>query len=1218
MENSTAQPSQVTKTVKRVKRIEKAMLAPTAVEKKEAKIEEDDAEDRNEITEYKHKAVSVTKKLNDLQIEKKSHHEQILHRPDTYIGGTETIISTDPVWTVVEHTVSNAPKTQKQSSGEGSEASDNDEMVDDGEDAYATPRKIEGIGKRYVGVNSGLLQIFVEVVSNAIDNVWRSLEAGITPKFIKIDVSPTQCSVWNDGRNISCSEHEKERIPIPELIFGNLLTSSNYNDAEQRKTSGRNGYGVKLTNIFSKQFKVTIYNKDEKVMYTQEWTNNMRNKKAPERKNKGFPTTIETGKNGFTKVEWTPDFRGYFNCDCFSADMLNVIKKCVYDAAMTVSLNKVQVIFNGQPINITKLTDYVNLYFPEAPKNVISLQTDNCYVVLAPAKEWTAVSFVNGIFTKNHGVHVDAWAEALFRPVIEKLNSTKGRNIDMRELKKHFFMFVFADLVNPRFDEQSKTRLVAPSVSVDVKPATIAKLLKWDFVSNIEESLKLKEMLNFQKTTERKRGSTRVENLEDANFAGKNKKDCVLIISEGLSARTYVVGGMKYGFGQFKGRDTIGVLPIKGKFLNVKNASAATLCKNKELIGITKALGVTYGLDYTLDENFAKLRYKKLVVAADADCDGQHITGLLYNLFHTLYPTLLQRKGFFAFMRIPIIKINQGPKKDPLMFYFQELARDYIKTNKVPSNKIRYFKGLGTSETKDVKQDFGKRIVHMVHDTNADTMIENVFGGEESDFRKSWLQAHKPREVFPQVNLGEIEELNASDFLNFEMINYSIDHCRRSIPSLIDGLKESGRKVLFTAFKRGLKYGGVDGTNMKVAQFANAVAEKTKYHHGENNLIETIVKMAQRFVGSNNLPLFFNAGQFGSRIDNGKDAADGRYIYTRLDMCTSYIFREEDEAFLTMREDDGEVVEPEVFVPIVPMIVINGIQGGIGTGWSSTIPPHNILDVVAWIKAWLNEVTLPTLIPFYRGFKGSVRVEGSKVITTGIIEESKKRWYIKEIPIGRRMVSINKYQSILSQKQEAGDIKAIDNQSSDVAPSFSFLVDKENWTPTVDNMSLTDVTYTSNMVLFDVEGKLKKYTNIADIMLAWCEYRFKQYNIRKAGMMAKLEHDTKVLYNKIRFVEAVMTNAIVLKEKEEETLITELQKFKYDAMPNYDYLLNISIRQMTSKSVAEFKTKYASLLEQHRALANTTVAQMWTKELDELVVAYKKWAALQEVQTTYE
>ena len=245
--------------------------------------------------------------------------------------------------------------------------------------------------------------------------------------------------------------------------------------------------------------------------------------------------------------------------------------------------------------------------------------------------------------------------------------------------------------------------------------------------------------------------------------------------------------------------------------------------------------------------------------------DGTHICGLLYNFFQTLFPSLLANNDFFYFMRVPIIKIDQGPKKAPLSFFYQEEANAYINQHKVPKSKIKYYKGLGTANSKDVKEDFARRLVSLTLDDKTNSLMDHIFHKDHTGFRKDWLCKYTPVESYPIVKDYDLETLAVPQFINQELIQFSIDDCRRSIPHLLDGFKESHRKVMYAAFKRNLRY---NGPSLKVAQFAGYTAEHSGYHHGENNLLDTITKLAQRFVGSNNIPLLFNDGAFGTRLLN--------------------------------------------------------------------------------------------------------------------------------------------------------------------------------------------------------------------------------------------------------------------------------------------------------------------------------------------------------------
>ena len=922
-------------------------ILKTLSKEKDTKDSKNSKEDKTFIDEKGVSPQSQEKRTKELNYKKLQLREQILLRPDTYIGSTKRVKSDENMW--VLH---------------------NDKFV-----------------QKQVTFTEGFIRLFVEIVSNAIDNVWRSVEFGIPCKYIKIDINREKgvFKVWNDGKTIPLEKHKDENMYIPEMIFGHFLTSSNYDDTEERKTSGRNGIGGTCANLFSNLFEIECFHPDSGV-YKQTWKNNMTSVSSPviSTVKSQYPKTVENGKNGYTMVSYMPEL-SRFDMDKIDEETIEVLEKYIIDTAMIVSKYSVKVFYNDKEIVMKGYKDYIKYYFEELPEELIILAEPDNICVICPFQEYTPISFVNGIFTKDGGVHVDAWCEQLFRPLVNKLNEKfeKKKKFDMRDIKKHFFVFVNCFIDKPRFDNQNKTKLNSPTPSVEVKPAVINKLMKWDFMESLKDTIKTKEIQNLKGETERKRNTVKVEGLDDANFAGKPGKsqDCILITCEGLSAKTYVVKGMKYGIFDRKGHDYIGVLPVRGKFVNVRNASVSTIIKNKEVKSLIQSLGLQHGVDYTKEENKKKLRYGKFVVIADSDCDGIHITGLLYNFFDVLFPTLLKNNDFFYFMRTPIMKISD--KKLTKDFYFYQEAQNYILEKKPKKDNIRYFKGLGTSNNDDVKNDFGKKMVKLSCTDDSKELINNVFSKDESDFRKDWLAKFDPQNNIPNTS----DTIPVEDFINKELITFSVEDCKRSIPCMLDGLKESQRKVLFAAIKRNLSY---TSKCLKVAQFAGYVAEHTSYHHGEQNLYDTITKMAQTYMGSNNIPLLYEEGAFGSLLEAGNDAASGRYIFTKLAKTTRYIFREEDDDFLENRFDDGDVIEKKHYCPIVPYIVVNGCFSGIGTGWSCSVPPHNINDVITWIKYWLNrenddEEVDVELKPYFHKFKGKVEVQGKKIITTDIL-----------------------------------------------------------------------------------------------------------------------------------------------------------------------------------------------------------------------------------------
>lgn len=261
-------------------------------------------------------------------------------------------------------------------------------------------------------------------------------------------------------------------------------------------------------------------------------------------------------------------------------------------------------------------------------------------------------------------------------------------------------------------------------------------------------------------------------------------------------------------------------------------------------------------------------------------------------------------------------------------------------------------------------------------------------------------------------------KVDLKDFINKELVQYSHADVVRSIPSVVDGLKPSQRKVLYSCFKRRLTQ------EMKVAQLAGYCAEHTAYHHGEQSLHATIINMAQDYVGSNNLPLLFPSGQFGTRLQGGKDAASPRYIFTRLNEVTRLIFPESDDSLLSYKEDDGQVVEPEFFIPVVPLVLINGAHG-IGTGWSTYIPPHHPIQVIDALESHLSKKReLGELEPWVKGFQGGIQKSGQTTyMTSGVaVKKAKGVVDIVELPYG---MWTSDFKDRLTKMLEEGEVMEI-------------------------------------------------------------------------------------------------------------------------------------------------------------------------------------------------
>lgn len=1073
------------------------------------------------------------------------------------------------------------------------------------------------IEKKNISTSPAIIRIFVECISNAIDNVARSKNTvPCTRITVSVNEETGETSILNDGEIIPIEMHPEEKCYNHTLIFGHLLTGSNYDDKEDRyDISGKNGLGGKVVSIFSNTFRVEGVDPEKKLYFSQIWKNHMKTAEEPE-------VRSSKASKGYTKITYTPDF-SLFGLEGYTEDIISCYKRLVVDCAM---LTKVNVSFNDIKIPVKSLIDYSSLFQineeiistleddePPKKKSSVLIKTSDCEVVLTPSNGvFEAISFANGIYTPEGGVHVDAWTEALFRPICEKFNKPKSPALTISDIKSFFRVFVVATVKQPGFNGQTKTMLKSPKVKAEVKISIIKNILKWDVIEKLNDIIRMKE-LSVLKKVERKRGHKKVDKLDPANNEGGSKGHlCTLIFVEGGSAKAFAVEGIQYGVFGKVGRDWNGIFELTGKMLNCRKAKAKSIADNKVVTSIIQALGLKYDTDYTNDEEFKKLRYGRILIMTDADVDGIHISALLQNMFHALFPTILNRDPpYINSLQTPIVRVNL--KNETLWFYSEELFRTFVKLNKNKKYTKKYYKGLGTFTNKDAPAVFGKKYIEFINDEKTTDTMNKVFQ-KETLSRKDWMEGFDPNKTVLLWEGNEEETLRVgfSDFLDVEFIKYSISNCRRSIPSMVDGLKESQRKVLYTCISTNIK------DEIKVSQLAGRVSEKTDYHHGEKSLEDAIVNLASVFVGSNNIPLLADDGQFGTREQGGKDSASARYIFTRLSTLARLIFRKEDDCLLSYIETDGIKIEPEYYVPIIPMILVNGAEG-IATGWSCTVPSFNPKDLIGCIKIWLDNnsyhsETFPDIKPWYRGFLGKVeKLEETKFLISGVHNQEGKKTRVTELPVGLWTENFKEYLETLKEEKSITDYK---NYSNTTKIDFLITENSDGIKCNESTLKLQKTVRTTNMILFDREEKLKKYNKLENVLEEYCSVRFDYYIKRKVLRLKELEKELVISENKYRFLCEVRDGEIKLFEEKgkihqsrtAEDIISELEDKKYQKVEDsYDYLLHLQIGSITAKKIEKLVEDIKDTKQELKKLKNTSEKELWEGELKEFENAYENW-----------
>lgn len=1092
--------------------------------------------------------------------QKKTQLEHILDIPDTYIGSIEKIESKLYV------------------------LNDNNKIV-----------------KKNITYIPGLERIYEEILLNAFDQTVRE-NTGTTQIKVNIDKEKNEISIYNNGEGIPIILKEKENIYIPEMIFGMLLTSGNYDKNEKRIVGGKNGYGAKLTNIFSTEFLLETVDDIRKKKMKILWTDNMTNKKKVK--------ITDSDKKGMTKITFKPDLKR-FNITSLSDDIISVMKKRVYDIAANTNKN-VSVYLNGDKIPIKKFEDYIKLYLKGDKEIIVDEDTsDRWSVGLVMSEEnFEQVSFVNGINTNLGGTHVDDVSKKIIKDFLEKL-SKKKLKVKNSYVKDKMFIFVKSFIENPSFNSQTKEFMTTRPNNFgslwDINKKFSNGLNKLGIIEEVTSFAQFKEKKELNKTDGKvKKRLYGIPKLEDANWAGtKNSEKTRLILTEGDSAKTFAISGLSK-----IGRDRYGVFPLKGKLLNVKDQSCDKILKNTEITYLKQILGLKQDYKYkSLDET----RYGGIIILTDQDVDGSHIKGLVMNLFHTFWPELL-KLGFVKSLITPIVKAFKG--KEELSFY---TLTDYEnwKNKNLTGWKTKYYKGLGTSKSDEARkafEDIEKKLITYNWNKDEDNDALNLgFAKELADKRKEWLLNYDRQNILKNTE----KNISISDFINKDLIHFSNYDNHRSIPSVIDGLKPTQRKILYT----GLNYLKKD--EIKVAQFSGLVSQKTDYHHGEQSIVSTVVNMAQNYVGSNNCNLFLPNGQFGTRILGGKDRSSERYIFTNIAPITKYIFNEYDNDLLNYVNSDGQIVEPEFYAPCIPLILVNGTTG-IGTGFSTEVLPHKLEDIVEALKNKLDNKKVEKLKPWYRLFEGEIQEETDrKYITYGSFKFNDKKNIITitELPIGTWTENYKEFieKSLIDKSASKADmkkqfIKNYNNYSTEYLVNFELEFEKTTYSKLKKmnkielskKLKLTTNLSETNMYLFDKNNHIRKFKNTNEILDYYYDIKLNYYDLRKKNMIKLLEEKVRELQNKVRFIRKVKNKEIDVLDTTDDKLNKDLEtnnfdKLKSDDKYTYDYLIKMAIRTLTLENANKMENEYIKLNNELELLKNKDIKDMWREELEHVL-----------------
>ncbi|TKX21256.1 DNA topoisomerase-like protein 2 [Elsinoe australis] len=1150
---------------------------------------------------------------NSDKYQKLTQLEHILKRPDTYIGSVERM--DQQMWVFNSTT--------------------------------------EQMEQREVSYVPGLYKIFDEILVNAADN--KQNDKNMNEIRVWVDKEKGMIAVRNNGRGIPIEVHDKEQIYIPEMIFGHLLTGSNYNDDQAKVTGGRNGYGAKLCNIFSTQFTLETVDSRKKQKYTQTWKNNMGNM--------GKASIVSHKGEDYTKITFYPDFKK-FNMDEMDNDFEALVKRRVYDMAGTCT--GVKVYLNDERIKISKFKSYMEMYTKAIktdniiPGDIASNPETQVILTDKPDERWEIgfavsdgsfqqVSFVNSIATTSGGTHVNYVADQIVNKLAEvvKKKNKGGVALKPAQIKNHMFLFVNCLVVNPAFSSQTKEQLTTKSSQFGSKCTVSEKFLKdiakTAVIQNILEFAQKRADQVLKKSDGSKRSRIGNSKLTEANWAGTRRGwECTLILTEGDSASLLALAGRAV-----VGPDQFGVFPLRGKMLNVRDATVDQISRNAEIQNIKKFIGLQHKKDY---KDTKELRYGHIMIMTDQDHDGSHIKGLLINWLQCHYPSLLKIPGFLLEFITPIVKVWKGNAQQPKAKRDFFTIPEYEAWKQLPGNtkgwEHKYFKGLGTNETTDAEIYFADLDKHLKEfhtmQEHEHQLIDLAFSKKKADERKMWLQNFVPGTY---LDMSGTDKITYDDFINKELILFSMADNQRSIPSLVDGFKPGQRKVLYTCFRLNLK------KDQKVVSLAGSIMSLTAYSYGDTSLQQTIVGLAQNFVGSNNINTLEPSGNFGSRLQGGSDAASPRYIYTRLSPFARRIFHAHDEALLTYNTDDGKTIEPETYVPIIPMILVNGADG-IGTGWSTQIPNYNPEDIIENLKLRMKgskEDMLP-MKPWFRGFKGEIsELPDRRYKINGIheVDEVKNEVIVTELPVRQWTQDMkDRLEANIKAEKQPATVKDYQEYNTPTNVHFIIKMIEKNFKEAQakpdgfeNEFKLSKTMSATNLVAFDGQGRIAKYETVLDMMEEFYHIRLDFYTKRKAYLLGEMNRELEKLSNQARFIKMIIENKLVVSKKKKAVLVQELQKLGFKRIPkisdakkqgelekaaeddndnadeneeeqelgagDYDYLLGMAIWSLTAERVAKLLQQIGDKEQEINVLTAKSPKDLWTEDLDALLEEWR-------------
>jgi len=388
----------------------------------------------------------------------------------------------------------------------------------------------------------------------------------------------------------------------------------------------------------------------------------------------------------------------------------------------------------------------------------------------------------------------------------------------------------------------------------------------------------------------------------------------------------------------------------------------------------------------------------------------------------------------------------------------------------------------------------------------------------------------------------------------------------RAIPHMIDGLKPSQRKILYTALKT------ANTSRIKTASLSGNTISQANYHHGDASLNDAITKMVQ--LHSNNIPLLEGEGSFGSRLV--PDAAAPRYTYVKMSQNFEKYFA---DTMVADKSIDPEDPEPAFYLPIIPWVLVNGVKG-IAVGFATDIQPRNPKEIAKLCQAYLKgkNIDKETLLPYYPEFEGKIYEELDSVYCEGNFTlTGQTKLEITEVPVGFTRES---YVQVLNKLEETGKIVSYTDKCDKTGFKFDVTLKrgKKMKDHQIVRLFKLKKKINENITVIDHEGKLKVYDSPIDIIKEFCDYRLGKYEERYEYLIEEGLSALDIIKAKVKFIELIIQGTLDFKNKNRKTIKKELTTtFKSDII---EILIKMPIYSLCQDEMSKYINEGTALYKQ--------------------------------------